>query len=210
MNLWDLLYINPNDFFITKNKRGECYNYEKIRLTDEILNTCEKLVSERIKQLSSKEFDFLINQHSKHDFYEFKNSHPWWKKEDDNLLLKYNELYSTFMFQLLTEKITSKNIISANNDTCITLFSLTQQTNNTVVFEIIQRSCDLSLGFLADSQSINYWRNIIKRKYRDFDVKTVWTILKPHVYVNNFEKHFKDWNEYDKENRSKYIFNVRK
>lgn len=170
---------------VTDNKRGKCINYQpkllKINLHANWFNvTINKWLTEDYKKLCKSELDYLkYKRCNLLDLIEWKQTHPFWAKETNNgLLQQYNNLYSE-IYELGRKEISvSKNIISTQNKTCISLFQ--KRGNNLFV---TSRSCDLSLGFLADLFTISEIAKQIGCTY------LFWLINVPHIYYNNYEKH---------------------
>lgn len=188
---------------ILKSRRGDYviwyqyqtnifYDYE----IDNYLNKFEGI--DRIYKLVGEEY-FLMKENSLSN-YEKLSKHPFWEKEDKQLLCAYMDLYSTFHKKIKNNEPGSKNIISTNEKTCITTMQLIYHWNNTKDLIVYQRSCDLSLGYLADLITLRIFM-------REYGIKRLyWYIGVPHVYTNNLENTIKQFTEYKK---IKMNFNVR-
>lgn len=223
MNLFKFLNLNPTNYIEKNNKRGTTYNYNILNIDKaKIYAIIEELKNTKMYENAVTEFNFLIKKRTLKELEEFKNIHPWWVKEDIKMLKEYNKFYSDFNKAFYKNSKDSKNIISTNNKTCLTMlqFNTTKEyknlgLNNIVnifegCFNVVQRSCDLSLGFLADLITIYLWTEHIFMLYQNLiKIKINWQILMPHIYKNNYNIHLEDWENWKPLNRPKYIFNVR-
>ena len=133
----------------------------------------------------------------KNDFEKLSN-HPFWKGEEEYLLRNYMNLHQGFIIRMNNSKYaTSRNTVSAVAQTCV---SLLQRHNDTLY--CVSRSCDISLGFLADLLTLR----IIMIKY---NLKKInWFITTPHIYVNNKDLTIKQFKT--KKKQTGFIFNMRK
>lgn len=122
---------------------------------------------DRIKKLCEEELDLFL----KKDVTKL-SEHPFWKGESINLLLNYMDLYNSFFEKYEKSEKTSKNIITLNDTTCIT--ALQYCANQLLVY---QRSCDLSLGYLADAITLT----LIAEKLNCEVI--CWFIGVPHIYI---------------------------
>lgn len=183
---------------ISTNKRGEVVNYKpatfEITEFNNIKNKIKKIYGDTYFKNVLSELYFLCKKRSEHDLWLFFAEHPFWKKESDfNLLKKYNKLYYQFFNK--KNNYFSKNNISIQVDTCIS--SLMYHGS---MLMVMQRSCDLSLGFSADLLTLIL---IAEKK----GLSTIyWTINVPHVYINNYAAHISMFENGVKE---KMIFNIR-
>lgn len=183
---------------ISANKRGEVVNYKPVtfEITEfsNIKNKIKKMYNDSFFENVLDELKFLCKKRSEHDLWLFFAEHPFWKKESDfNLLKKYNKLYYQFFNK--NNGIFSKNNISIQNDTCISSLMY-----HGAALMIMQRSCDLSLGFSADLLTIIL---IAEQK----GLTTIyWTINVPHIYINNYKAHI---NMFENKIKEKMIFNIR-
>ena len=130
--------------------------------------------------------------------YDRLAEHPFWKGEEEYLLNAYMLLHRNFIYKMEKSKYaTSRNTVSAVAETCV---SFLQRHNETLY--CVSRSCDISLGFLADLLTLR----IIMKKY---NLKNIhWTITTPHIYVNNKELTIKQFKT--KKKQSGFIFNMRR
>lgn len=191
---------------VSENKRGKCINFLPFSISgnafDKLIEYANSKLTDSFKKLVEDEFEFLVKARHKRtlaELMEFKENHPFWKKEPDCVLLKeYYNLYNNFAkrFQRAKNK-NSKNIFSANEDTCL---STIQFHENTLI--VNQRSCDLSCGFLADAWTINLFAKLTNA------VDIAWIINVPHVYENNWDETVKYYGELENTKRN-FKFNVR-
>lgn len=122
-------------------------------------------------------------------------NHKFWKKENNkDLAIGYMTLMKD-AFDLSFKK-NSRNNVATNDKTCI---SYIQEICGNLV--VVSRSCDFSLGFLADLY-------LIYNIARENNCSTItWTHANLHVYDNNITKSYEQYTtkiKYDKFN-----FNVR-
>ena len=130
--------------------------------------------------------------------YDRLAEHPFWKGEEEYLLNSYMLLHRNFIHKMEKSKYaTSRNTVSANAETCV---SFLQRHNETLY--CVSRSCDISLGFLADLLTLR----IIMKKYKLKNIH--WTITTPHIYVNNKELTLKQF--LTKKKQAGFIFNMRR
>ena len=130
--------------------------------------------------------------------FEKLSEHPFWKGEEEYLLRNYMKLHFGFIQRMMFSKYkTSRNTVEAVPQTCV---SFLQRHNETLY--CVSRSCDISLGFLADLLTLK----IIMKKY---NLKNIhWTITTPHIYVNNKDLTIKQFKT--KKKQTGFIFNMRK
>ena len=130
--------------------------------------------------------------------YDRLAEHPFWKGEEEYLLNNYMLLHRNFIHKMEKSKyVASRNTVSANAETCV---SFLQRHNETLY--CVSRSCDISLGFLADLLTLR----IIMKKYKLKNIH--WTITTPHIYVNNKDLTLKQF--LTKKKQAGFIFNMRK
>ena len=130
--------------------------------------------------------------------YDRLAEHPFWKGEEEYLLNSYMLLHRNFIHKMEKSKYaTSRNTVSAVAETCV---SFLQRHNETLY--CVSRSCDISLGFLADLLTLR----IIMKKYKLKNIH--WTITTPHIYVNNKDLTLKQF--LTKKKQAGFIFNMRK
>lgn len=130
--------------------------------------------------------------------YDTLAEHPFWKGEEEYLLNAYMLLHRNFIYKMEKSKYaTSRNTVSAVAETCV---SFLQRHNETLY--CVSRSCDISLGFLADFLTLKY----IMQKYKLKNIH--WTITTPHIYVNNKDLTIKQFKT--KKKQTGFIFNMRK
>lgn len=130
--------------------------------------------------------------------YDALAEHPFWKGEEEYLLNAYMLLHRNFIYKMEKSRYaTSRNTVSAVAETCV---SFLQRHNETLY--CVSRSCDISLGFLADFLTLKY----IMQKYRLKNIH--WTITTPHIYVNNKDLTVKQFKT--KKKQTGFIFNMRK
>lgn len=183
---------------ISTNKCNEVVNYKpatfEITEFNNIKNKIKKIYGDTYFKNVLSELYFLCKKRSEHDLWLFFTEHPFWKKESDfNLLKKYNKLYYQFFNK--NNGTFSKNNISIQNGTCISSLMY-----HGAALMVMQRSCDLSLGFSADLLTLIL---IAEKK----GLSTIyWTINVPHVYINNYAAHI---NMFENGVKEKMIFNIR-
>lgn len=130
--------------------------------------------------------------------FEKLSEHPFWKGEEEYLLRSYMKLHYGFMLRMEKSKYkSSRNTVSAVGETCV---SFLQRHNETLY--CLSRSCDISLGFLADLLTLR----IIMKKYNLKNIN--WTITTPHIYTNNKKLTLKQFRT--KKKQKDFIFNMRK
>ena len=130
--------------------------------------------------------------------FEKLSEHPFWKGEEEYLLRSYMKLHYGFILRMGQSKYkSSRNTVSAVGETCV---SFLQRHNETLY--CVSRSCDISLGFLADLLTLR----IIMKKYKLKNIH--WTITTPHIYVNNKDLTIKQFKT--KKKQTGFIFNMRK
>ena len=122
-------------------------------------------------------------------------NHKFWKKENSySLILSYLDLMASAI--RLRKKDGSRNSLALNKETCISYF---QEINGVLV--VVSRSCDFSLGFLADMYLIS---EIAKMNNCN---SISWTHANLHTYKNNF---FKTSEQYEKKIKcNNFTFNIR-
>lgn len=168
----------------TIQKRGAVINYEPMILNDykmfvDCWELAEKLKPDLIKNVK-EEYDFLSDRHDWEELKEFKKSHPFWKKENDNLMCDYANLYHDLwwlqrdIINWKDKKRFSKNNVACNANTCLSYF----QVYGDSLF-VVSRSLDIACGFKADILTIKYIADKLECK----DI--CWMIIAPHQYVEN-------------------------
>lgn len=124
--------------------------------------------------------------------------HPFWKGDEIYLLNGYVDLHKNFISKMANSKYSSsRNTCYSNPDTCLTLL----QRHNNVLY-CFSRSCDISLGYLADLYTLFLYAKKYNLK------KIEWMISTPHIYINNLEKTKKMF--FEKYKMRNLIFNKRK
>lgn len=179
---------------IYKSRRGDyvvwdCYKENKLSIFEinEYIKGFEGI--ERIEKLCTDELNYILSENPA--IYD----HPFWIKEDKKLLDAYISLYNNFMNNFNNSKYGSKNIFSCNQNTCIS----TLQIHGSTLY-VFQRSCDLSLGYLADMITLKLLMEKTNCNFLD------WKISIPHVYVNNLKQTF---NQFKNRVKIKMNFNIR-
>lgn len=188
---------------VSKNKRGECFNYEPIIIGNdffrEIVELAKKKTSVEFQKYVKDEFEFLTAEGKGYDeVLEFKKTHPFWKKEEIILLHEYRLLYFNFVRMFKNSSKTSKNIFSCNQDTCISSI----QYHDGQLY-VTQRSCDMSCGFFADALTINHFAELTGANI------VIWMIAVPHIYANNMKQTIEYYRDVNNINRN-FSLNVRK
>lgn len=186
-----------------KSRRGDYVIWDSYRINNFSATKIDQYIDkfegiDRIIKLVNEEYALMKVDNV--DNYRKLCKHQFWEKEDKWLLCQYLKLYSNFHKKIINSQIGSKNIISTNEKTCITTMQLVYNVNGSKELIVYQRSCDLSLGYLADLITL---RLFMKEYAID---QLYWYIGIPHVYVNNLENTIKQFTELKK---IKMNFNVR-
>lgn len=127
--------------------------------------------------------------------FENLTNHKFWKKETDTSLV-WSYIYLMADAFNLSEKKNSRNNVALNKDTCI---SYIQEICGNLF--VVSRSCDFSLGFLADMYSL------ITLATANDCKKITWTHANLHTYENNIEATHHQYK--NKIKYGKFNFNVR-
>ena len=149
--------------------------------------------TEKFFELVDKEMELYFNND-----IEGLREHPFWKGDEAYLLDGYVKLHQDFINKMSKSRYkTSRNTCAANADTCMTLLQ-----RHDVTLYATSRSCDISLGYLADLRTLYLYA----KKYGLKQI--IWTINTPHIYVNNLEGTIEQFKT--KTKNRKLIFNKRK
>lgn len=140
-------------------------------LVEEEMKIYEEAANEVIARGTKETFDIV-------SILDKLREHPFWKGDEEYLAKDYLLLHIDFMTKMHNSKYsTSRNTCATKSGTCLTLLQRHRKT-----LYAVSRSCDISLGYLADL----YTLYLYMKKY-DLQ-ELVWYINTPHVYVNNMEK----------------------
>lgn len=185
---------------VYKSRRGDYVVWPEYRELKKSKDELHKYINEfegidRIKELCKKEYDLF----KEGNLIELKK-HPFWEKDTMELLEAYSRLYTNFHKKIKDSKVGSKNVFTCQEETCISSLQLVYDEEGNKELVVFQRSCDLSLGYLADAITLGLFMD-------EYTInKLCWIIGCPHVYTNNLENTVKQFNE---KKKIKMNFNVR-
>lgn len=188
----------------THNKRGDCINYKPLFITNDLFNElftfANEILPKKYIDLIKSEYVFFKNivGQTEEAKDKFNMEHPFWAKECYYLFEAYCKLWEMWSWKSKNSSKNSKNIFACNDLTCI---SSIQQHGRTLI--VTSRSCDLSLGFLADCYTIM----LLAQDNNINDIN--WLIQCPHIYYNNYKKTLEYFSN-PKETKREFIFNIRK
>lgn len=175
-------------------------NYQLVKNFKFVKFSVTKLNKEFKKWKNTSNFFQLVDQEIKalEDLPNSLYEHPFWKQEETYLLDSYIKLHVDFMEKMKNSKyFSSRNTVSTSSESSMTFL----QRHNQTLF-CISRTCDISLGFLADLRTLY----LIAKKY---NLKYIeWTITTPHIYTNNIKKTKKQF--FRKIKIRNLIFNTKK
>lgn len=168
------------DKMVSIYTRGAAINYQPMVIEGyEFFEECWRLATEinpKLVDLVVEEYNFLVEWHGGDERRAFHKKHPFWKKEKYVLFCEYNDLFYHFnnCITMWDNSRDTKNLVSANNQTCISYLQVMDDT-----LFVVSRSLDISCGFKTDPLTIKLLADSAKCK------NIIWQIIAPHNYVEN-------------------------